>query len=346
LRALREARPLAVLVPGATPLLPDVWGHRNQRAAELVEERGRLRQQVATLEEKSLGEQMVTHRQRLELTRVSTLAEQLVQQLAVATDESQWALSHAHEQSAQTEHLSDELGAVRAHLEHAQQQISLGQQQQADASAEAAAHSKAIVDLEAELAAAHVCRDDLKAQLVKALAAKSALAGARCSTVARIRPMQVSSLTNHATPCADRVDHVLAEMDAHNRVLGIQVAAAEAARKPRAPAMPVLDERPSAQRCVNAGSARNRQDLAAQELLLTVQLQPSPGVGADGKENRQSSPGAPAASKTPKTPKAALRKRLLEARTALGGVKLGEAPKRSISFHPDFRHGVCDDDLV
>ena len=79
---------------------------------------------------------------------------------------------------------------------------------------------------------------------------------------------------------------------------------------------------------------------------LTVQLEASPGVGADGKENKHSSHGAAAASKTPKTPKAALRKRLLEARTALGGVKLGEAPKRSISFHPDFLHGVCDDDLA
>ena len=157
--------------------------------------------------------------------------------------------------------------------------------------------------------------------------------------------MQVSGLTLLAIQCADRVDNVLAEMDAHNRVLGIQVAAAEAAHKPRAPAMPMLDERPSAQRCMNADNARDCQGLAAQVLSLTVQLEPSSEVSADGKENKQSSPCA-AASKTPKTPKAALRKRLLEARNALGGVKLGQAPKRSISFHPDFRHGVCDDDLA
>jgi hypothetical protein len=134
---------------------------------------------------------------------------------------------------------------------------------------------------------------------------------------------------------------VLADMDAHNRALEIQVAAAEAAHKPCAPVMPVLYERPS------YGSARAAPDHRAhpaQVLSFTVQLEPSLGGSApDGKENTQSSAGAATASKTPK---AALRKRLLEARTALGGVKLCEAPKRSISFLPDFRRVICDDDLV
>jgi len=62
-----------------------------------------------------------------------------------------------------------------------------------------------------------------------------------------------------------------------------------------------------------------------------------------GKENTTS---ARSVSANTTTPKAALRKRLLEARNALGGVRLGAAPKRSISFHPAFLKGVCDDDLV
>ena len=146
---------------------------------------------MATLEEKSLSERMLARKQQLALAQGSTLAKSLVQQLLLATDEGQSALSHAHEQSAQTEHLIDELSNARTRLVQAEQQICFAQQQQADVSAEAAAHRKTIVDLEAELAAGNVCRDDLKAQLLKALDAQSALSGIRivaciCPTRANI----------------------------------------------------------------------------------------------------------------------------------------------------------------
>lgn len=146
--------------------------------------------------------------------------------------------------------------------------------------------------------------------------------------------------SNLAYLCADRVDNVLADMDAHNRALAIQVAAAEAAHKPCAL---VVYESPN---YGNARAAQCHRDHPAQVLSVTVQVEPSLGVSApDDKESMQSRAGAATAS-TSKTPKAALRKRLLEARTALGGVKLGDAPKRSISFHPSFPRNVCDDDLV
>ena len=174
----------------AVPVLTDVSRRHNQHADQLLEERGRLKQQVATLEEKSLSERMLTHKQLLALAQASTLAKSLVQQLWIATDEGQSALLHAHEQSVQTEHLMDELSNARTRLTQAEQQICFAQQQQADASAEAAAHSKAIVDLEAELAAGNACRDDLKAQLVSALTAQSSLSGIRI--VACIRPTRAN----------------------------------------------------------------------------------------------------------------------------------------------------------
>lgn len=120
---------------------------------------------------------------------------------------------------------------------------------------------------------------------------------------------------------ADRVDAVLADMDMQNRALGVAVDAAEVSIK-RTPEMPVLDERPP----VHGHSLQPEGDGSSQVLSISV------GIG-------------PQVSATT-TPKAALRKRLLDARQALGGVKLGDAPKRSISFHPHFRRGVCDDDLV
>jgi paraquat-inducible protein B len=144
-----------------------------------LEEKGRLKQQVATLEGKSMSERMLARKQRLALAQASTLAKSLVQQLWIAIDEGQSALSHAHEQSAQTEHLIDELSNARTRLVQAEQEICFAQQQQADASAEAAANSKEIVDLEAELAAGNACRDDLKAQLFSSLAAQSSLSGLR-----------------------------------------------------------------------------------------------------------------------------------------------------------------------
>jgi hypothetical protein len=164
-------------------VLTDVSRSQKKKENELLEERGRLKQQVATLEEKSLSERMLARKQRLALAQASTLAKSLVQQLWIATDEGQSALSHAHEQSAQTEQLIDELSNARTRLVQAEQQ-------QADASAEAAAHSKAIVDLEAELAAGNACRDDLKAQLVSALTAQSSLSGIRI--VACIRPTRAN----------------------------------------------------------------------------------------------------------------------------------------------------------
>ena len=134
---------------------------------------------------------------------------------------------------------------------------------------------------------------------------------------------------------------MLTDMDAHNRVLGCVVAAAEAAQKP-AHMMPMLDHRPPVGSASHTDRLQSCRDHALHLLSVSVHVEPSPAAQPTtvGKENVLD------AKRTPNTPKAALRKRLLEAREALGGVRLGAAPKRSISFHPHTRKGVCDDDLA
>ena len=145
---------------------------------------------------------------------------------------------------------------------------------------------------------------------------------------------------------ADRVDPVLADMDKHNRALGVAVEAAEVSMK-RPPAMPILDERP----LVHAYSSPADGAFSSQQQVVSISVRlGSPSEehagGGDGRTNDMDRINTKDPKSTDRTPKAALRKRLLDARQALGGVKLGDAPKRSISFHPQFAGGGCDDDLV
>jgi len=86
--------------------------------------------------------------------------------------------------------------------------------------------------------------------------------------------------------------------------------------------------------------SKSSETAAKYDALREEQREEISGLG------KEKTTSASSVSANTTTPKAALRKRLLEARNALGGVRLGAAPKRSISFHPAFLKGVCDDDLV
>ena len=156
---------------------------------------------------------------------------------------------------------------------------------------------------------------------------------------------------------------MLSEMDEHNRALGVAVSAAEAAKKPlsrehtlfgKMPLihMPVLEEHGHTnQRLLDHAAPFYKHDKQSTPVLsVSVHLESGvleeSGKAREGENKENGSQVCTSNKSTPTTPKAALRKRLLEARNALGGVKLGDAPKRSVSFHPSFRGGVCDDDLV
>ena len=147
---------------------------------------------------------------------------------------------------------------------------------------------------------------------------------------------------------AGHVEKMLAQVDAHNRELGVEVAAAEIAKTP-APKLPFLDKQPP----ITQRDMQN--DQAGRAISVRIHLQelqpdhrddPSQAgfVSANNSQTKNSAGDNFAG--TPRTPKAALRKRLLEARNALGGVRIGDAPKRSIALHPNFKNGVCCDDLA
>ena len=278
------------------------------------EERGRLEQQVATLEETNMSEQMVTHKLRRVLSEVSKSAADLKKQLSIAVLESQWAVGHAQQlalQVLQDQQVRGEIDKLKDALRRSQKEAETAQHALAGAQAVNTADRKKIAEMESTVCAANGTSDDLRGQLAKALAVNSTM--------------------------SDRVDLVLADMDVHNRALGVAVEAAEVSRKLPCPEIPVQD-------CpVVDGDGPSPQVLS-----ISIRLEASPsekkahngGCGVDSANDSEPN------QHTAKTPKAALRKRLLDARQALGGVRLGEAPKRSISFHPQFLKGICEDDFV
>jgi hypothetical protein len=148
---------------------------------------------------------------------------------------------------------------------------------------------------------------------------------------------------SHTNAIAGHVEKMLAQVDAHNRELGVEVAAAAIAKTP-APNLPSLDKQPPI-------ALRHMQDdQAGHALSVRIHLQElQPGhrdntsqAGFLSANNSQTKNNAGHnCAGAPRTPKAALRKRLLEARNALGGVKIGDAPKRS-SRRPQRWRGDVD----
>lgn len=148
-----------------------------QSVEGLRDERGRLKQHVATLEEKGIGAQMETHKLRKVLSDASMRANEIGKQLSLAVSDSRSAICHARYLAAQDEHLNSEINSLNSDLRTSRQEAESFKHQLSDAQVALAANTEKLKETESMLSAANAANEDLRCELAKALVANSSISG-------------------------------------------------------------------------------------------------------------------------------------------------------------------------
>lgn len=159
----------------STVLELDLWV--SQSVDHLRDERGRLKQQVETLEEKSIGAHMVTSKLRDVLSEVSKRADEIEKQLSVAVSDSEWAVCHANCLEAQDANMRDEIEQLKSGIRLSREEAATAQHRLLDAQTISATDKEKSAEMEFALLAANGANEDLQAQLARALAANSSVSG-------------------------------------------------------------------------------------------------------------------------------------------------------------------------
>lgn len=149
----------------------------SQSVDHLRDERGRLKQQVETLQEKSIGAHMATSKLRYVLSEVSKRADEIEKQLSVAVSDSEWAVCHANCLEAQDAKLRSEIDQLKSDARLSREEAATAQHRLSDAQTISATEKERSAEMELALLAANGANEDLQAQLARALASNSSVSG-------------------------------------------------------------------------------------------------------------------------------------------------------------------------